>query len=334
MSGYKTTNEHATGMHTLPLILPMHRSLTCVVDSDSPWVSTDPVLLRECVAAYRSVRLILLALIAFISGPRRIQAEGANSEPPGHVAVAHLQTNRAKNLNLRQQASSLYREVQTQRAPFRSPVPPATAEININSGAWALALDSPRLQSLSREAARAHAPPCTPVLTTFNAFNSNRSDTILLPVIHRALSSLSACHPPQIFAHSIAHSASTRSDCAVALPPDLPASKSLHLEVIRAHAPPNSGPFLNLSAALFQFSNATCTHLNPFAPVTNPVSNLALSISRLAHSYRPQVLQSSLLHSPTFCQCYLAEGSDLPSISPPVSTQPSQLKGEHPYVCQ
>jgi hypothetical protein len=114
MSGYKMKNEHATGMHKLPLILPMHRSLNCVVHPDSPWVSTDPVLLRECLAAYRSVRLILLALIAFISGPRRIQAEGSNSEPPGHVAVAHLQTNQAKNLNLRKQASILYRGIQTQ----------------------------------------------------------------------------------------------------------------------------------------------------------------------------------------------------------------------------
>ena len=68
-------NDHrATQSRSLSLILPMPRSSHWVVSAPSPWVAVDPVFGAQCVAFYRSVRFTLLALIAFLAGPRSMRA--------------------------------------------------------------------------------------------------------------------------------------------------------------------------------------------------------------------------------------------------------------------
>ena len=66
-------NDHAA-TRTLPLVLPMPRASYWTAAAPHPWVAVDPVFGAQCIALYRSIRLTLLALIAFLSGPRTLRA--------------------------------------------------------------------------------------------------------------------------------------------------------------------------------------------------------------------------------------------------------------------
>jgi hypothetical protein len=68
-------NDHGhAATRALPLVLPMPRASYWTAAAPQPWVAVDPVFGAECVALYRSIRLTLLALIAFLSGPRTLRA--------------------------------------------------------------------------------------------------------------------------------------------------------------------------------------------------------------------------------------------------------------------
>jgi hypothetical protein len=337
-------------MYSFPLILPMPGSLNRVIDCNSPWVSTDPVLLRECLAVYRSVRLVLLALIAFVSGPRRIQAEEANSESQWLVATAHLETNEIRGSGLRRQSSAFNESVLARKDHFTSPVSPAPGDTNVNCGAGALALDSPKLPSLSREATRAHAPPLSLILKNFDASKLDRKITILQPAAHSATTLLSAIHQAQIFAQLVAHPPSMRNGSVVAILLYPPKRKSLHLDVIRAHAPPVQGSSIDSNGFPFDFSNAVAAsvdfnlfvtpqsvplHDSAPAPVANPTSsNLIISILQSPHSYHRPALQLFCRPFSIPCHRKLPESANFRAVSLLVSTQPNRLKGGHIYVRQ
>ncbi len=350
MNRYKTNDERDTGRCTLPLILPMHRSLNRVIDSNSPWVSTDPVLLRECLAVYRSVRLILLALIAFVSGPRRIQAEEASGESHWRVATAHFETNESRDSGFRRQSGTLHEAVQARRDNFTSPISGTPTDTDVHCGARTLALDTPKKQSLSREATQAHAPPASPILMNSDVSKLDRTITLLQPAAHRATTLRPSTQSAQIFAQLIAHPLLISNGGPVAVILEVPKRTSLHLDVIRAHAPPLQGPLVASNTFLFHPSNTIPTSADfdllaaplstppqnsALTPATNPTSaNLASSTFQAAHGYHPQALQSLSRRSPTSCHDEFPEGAGLQASSPLVSTQPNQPDGGHLYVCQ
>jgi hypothetical protein len=348
MSRYKTKNEQDIGMCTLPLILPMHRSLNRVIDSDSPWVSTDPVLWRECLALYRSVRLILLALIAFVSGPRRIQAEEASSESQRQVATAHLQTGEIGNSSLSGQSSALHETVQARRDNFKSTISDTLTDTNVNCGAQALALDSPKPQSLSRAATRAHAPPFSLFLIGFDALKLDRTIRLLRSAAHRATTLHPPIHQAQFSAQLIARPPSIRNGPVVAVILYLPKRKFLYLEVIRAHSPPSELPRIDSNTFPFESLNAinASADLNlvvtlqsisvPDSALESPTKltspNLAITIFQTADSYHSCALESLRHNCPISCHGEFPEGASFQAMSLLVSTQPNQLKGGYLYV--
>jgi hypothetical protein len=67
-------NDRHVAARTLPLVLPMPRASYLTAAAPHPWVAIDPLFGAQCIALYRSIRLTLLALIAFLSGPRTLRA--------------------------------------------------------------------------------------------------------------------------------------------------------------------------------------------------------------------------------------------------------------------
>jgi len=321
-------------MHTLPLIVPMLGSLNRVIDSNSPWVATDPVLLRECLAVYRSVRLVLLALVALVSGPRRVQAEEANGECQWRVATAHSEANQAKNLGSLRQSSALYETVQARIDHFASLVLETPIEVDSNCGAWTLALDAPKQQSHSRGRAQAHAPPFSLILMNLDAPNLDCSSTLPQPAARHANTLFPSIHQAELSAQSISYPPSSQDGCLIAAVLHLPKRQSLHLDAIRAHAPPVQRHLLDFKALSVHPSTSILTS-SDFVSVASPAFiELALPQFRSPHSYLPPVLKLSCHRYSTSCQCNFSEGARFRAVSLLVSTQPYQLKGGHHYVCQ
>lgn len=334
MGRYKTMNEPKTEAYTLPLILPMHRSLNRVMNSNSPWVATDPVLLRECLAAYRSVRLILLALIALVSGPKRVQAKEANGECQWHIATAHIEANQTTNSGSLRHSSAFCETVQARIDHFALLVSEAPINGDVNCGALALALDAPKQPSHSREAARTHAPPFGLILMNLDAPRLDRSLTLPQSVAYSATPLFPPIPRAELFAQFVSYPPSSQNGCLVAGALYLPKRQSLHLEVIRAHAPPVQRHLLDFKALPIHPSTAFSAS-SEFISFASPASiNLVLSKFRFPYCYLPPVLQQS--YHPYFksCPCGSPEGSSLRTLSPLVSTQPNRLKGGHLYVCQ
>jgi len=334
MGRYKTMNEPKTEAYTLPLILPMHRSLNRVMNSNSPWVATDPVLLRECLAAYRSVRLILLALIALVSGPKRVQAKEANGECQWHIATAHIEANQTTNSGSLRHSSAFCETVQARIDHFALLVSEAPINGDVNCGALALALDAPKQPSHSRESARTHAPPFGLILMNLDAPRLDRSLTLPQSVAYSATPLFPPIPRAELFAQFVSYPPSSQNGCLVAGALYLPKRQSLHLEVIRAHAPPVQRHLLDFKALPIHPSTAFSAS-SEFISFASPASiNLVLSKFRFPYCYLPPVLQQS--YHPYFksCPCGSPEGSSLRTLSPLVSTQPNRLKGGHLYVCQ
>jgi hypothetical protein len=324
MNRFEKISERDRVRHKLPLIMPMLGSLNRVIDSNSPWVATDPVLVRECLAVYRSVRLVLLALIALVSGPRRVQAEESNGECQWQVATAHFGANQAKNSGSLRQSSALYETVQARIDHFASLVSEAPIEVDGNCGAWTLALDAPKQQSHSRGRAQAHAPPFSLILMNLDAPNFDCSIT---------LPQSAARHANTLFP-SVPYPPSSQNDCLIAAVLQLPIRQSLHLDVIRAHAPPVQQQLLDFKAFPVHPSIAISAS-SDFVSVASPASiDLALPKFRSPHSYLPPVLQLSYHAYSASCQRNFSEGASFRAVSLLVSTQPNQLKGGHHYVCQ
>jgi hypothetical protein len=142
-------NDHrATQTRPLPLILPMPRSSHWVVTAPSPWVAVDPVFGAQCVAFYRSVRFTLLALIAFLAGPRTMRA-GRTERATEIGSLTRLP---------QPQANSSASEQSARRTFPRSFSCKAGHNDHAN-GATALAADTPRREMLQLTVERTHAPP-------------------------------------------------------------------------------------------------------------------------------------------------------------------------------
>lgn len=334
MSRYKTMNERRTEAYTLPLILPMHRSLNRVMNSNSPWVATDPVLLRECLAAYRSVRLILLALIALVSGPKRGQAEEANGECQWHMATAHIEANQTTNSGSLRHSSAFCETVQARIDHFALLVSEAPINGDVNCGALALALDAPKQPSHSREAARAHAPPFGLILMNLDAPRLDHSITLPQSVAHSAFTLFPPIPQAELFAQFVSYPPSSQNGCHVAGVLYLPKRQSLHLGVIRAHAPPVQRHLLDFTALSVHPSTAISTSSDFVSVAFRASIELVLSKFRFPYCYLPPVLQHSYHPYSKSCPCGSPEGSSFWAVSPLVSTQPNRLKGEHLYVCQ
>jgi hypothetical protein len=142
-------NDHrATQARPLLLILPMPRSSHWAVTAPSPWVVVDPVFGAQCVAFYRSVRLTLLALIAFVAGPRSMRA-GRTERAAENGSLTRLP---------QPQANSSASEQSARRTSPRS----FSCKAGLNdypNGATALAGDTPRREMLQLTVERTHAPP-------------------------------------------------------------------------------------------------------------------------------------------------------------------------------
>jgi hypothetical protein len=79
MSRSKKNDQGHAATRALPCVLPMPSASYWTAAGSQPWVAVDPVFAAECIALYRSIRLTLLALIAFLSGPRTLRADQTKS---------------------------------------------------------------------------------------------------------------------------------------------------------------------------------------------------------------------------------------------------------------
>jgi hypothetical protein len=141
-------NDHrATQSRSLSLILPMPRSSHWVVSAPSPWVAVDPVFGAQCVAFYRSVRFTLLALIAFLAGPRSMRA-GRTERATEIGSLTRVPQPQANSSASEQSARRTFPRCFSRKA----------AHNNANE-ATALASDTPRREMLQLTVERTHAPP-------------------------------------------------------------------------------------------------------------------------------------------------------------------------------
>jgi len=235
-------NDRRVRVQSLPLIMPMPRSSHRIVDSTSPWVSMDPMLGRECLNLYRSVRLVLLALIAFMTGPRRIRAEAGGGESLWHSSSAVSEKVESPKESPDYQQKKLHTCIQS-RAD-------SSARLASNSlltrtiGATELALDAPRRETFYFAGIRAHAPPASSALTTLH--NAVFESSI------RLQKSIQQNEPPFFAAHRQAlgqiaalpvldrPSIEGTTTGAATLALHTPKIQTPQLEVIRAHAPPSN----------------------------------------------------------------------------------------------
>jgi len=53
--------------------------------SSTPWLGFDPELQSDCSAAYRALRLVMLALFALLGASSRLQAQSSNQPESGSL---------------------------------------------------------------------------------------------------------------------------------------------------------------------------------------------------------------------------------------------------------
>jgi hypothetical protein len=215
------------------LILPMpacaHRSL----DAGSPWVSVDPVFIRECAAAYRSVRLVMLALIAFLTAPKLSRSESSGSGAHAHHSSFKAHTPESEKPAAASQAAGPQRF-------SRSALSLSATRASAAQPGFAHQLKTPPQKTLIPKSIRAHAPPASPLRMLSFSYKSKRTIKLKTSPQHNAPSSLAAYRG--IPSHSVIRPGFTLPRFASVITPHHtlapPPSNTATLESFRAHAPP------------------------------------------------------------------------------------------------
>jgi hypothetical protein len=361
----KGKDDGRVRVQSLPLIMPMPRSSHRVVDSNSPWLSMDPMLWNECLNLYRSVRLILLALIAFATGPRRIRAEAAGGESLWQTSAAVPQMVESPELAPQHQPKILHYSLQA-RADFRAL--PASNSLLANArviGATELAVDAPRRETFHFVGIRAHAPPASSTLTSLLDTVLTSSKPLLKSVrqhqppffgaYRQALEQISALpvlDPPSM-------QGSVTSAATLAL--QVPKRQAPQLEVIRAHAPPSSRLQIGFDSIWFDSSlkasysvdTPTGSILQPrkaetYSSRAAPAKSAQIAIINLdgkhvsqslfrskfqyIHRHHPHLLRSIDCNSRKSCHYKSAEKARLRQRCLLVIIQSTPLKGDYFYV--
>jgi hypothetical protein len=214
---------------TLPLILPMPRAFYWDVDTASPWLSIDPAFGAQCAAFYRSVRLTVLALIAFLGGSRSLRAGNRAERSQEMGSLQAIPPQRASVSPISRQAASPIPPVFIARRPLRN-----------RRGASALAVDTPKRDRLQFEVMRTHAPPAAHLQSAFNTVRFDRFTKFCNATLpHQAgLSRVSRQAAGQISPIFGSRSPFTIESGASALAVDTPKRNTPQFEIKRAHAPP------------------------------------------------------------------------------------------------
>jgi hypothetical protein len=147
MSRTGKTHQGHVATRTLPLVLPMPRASYWNAIGPHPWLAVDPMFAAQCAALYRSARLTLLALIAFVSGPRTLRAEQTNAAQQ----ISSSAPCAPQDANLPATARRVVRRTRPRRF-IRRTEPTVSARVSFFSDV--LAKDTPELTMK-----RTHAPP-------------------------------------------------------------------------------------------------------------------------------------------------------------------------------
>lgn len=356
---------------SMPLIMPMPRSSYRVVDSNSPWVSVDPVFGKECLALYRSVRLTLLALIAFMTGPLRLRAETGHGDSVLQTRTGRLLKIQSPNSALDSQTAP---DSQTRiaRLGLRDPGGFRTRLISsarMNServvSAIAFALDAPKRGSPQLESRRTHAPPAASAPTGKTTVESDsfirllksvpQHQTRFFPAYRQAFGQI------DVKPFQVPPSTQTTTVGAAALALHTPKIQFPELEVIRAHAPPSDRLQIGFHSPGFDRSLTTDYSVHPAPNSILPLRSCASYPSRAApatpaqitvislngeHSvqslfrvkiqnnfrYHPRPMQSIDCNSRKSCQYKTAEKARLRQRCLPANIQSTSLKGDYLYV--
>jgi hypothetical protein len=203
----------------------------------------------------------VLALIAFLGGPRSLRAGNRAERSQELGSLQAIPPQRARVFPISRQAA-------TQISPLLIALRPLTNR----RGAAALAVDTPKRDMLQFEVMRTHAPPAAHLQSAFNAVRFDRFTKFrnATPPHQARLSRVSRQAAGQISPIFGSRSPFTNESGASALAVDTPKRNTPQLEIKRAHAPPAE----RLQAA------SSPVRFDRLIPIRNAVSNISGSATQ------------------------------------------------------